>query len=66
MQNYYLEIDRRKGTLTKEKYLTLRWSNLLSLGLGGIFLAYSIVVLSTSVLSDTAGFIGLMIIGVLY
>jgi hypothetical protein len=52
--------------MTKEKFLTVRWNNLLSLGLGTLVLGYAVVVLSTSLLSDMAGFIGLVIIGVLY
>ena len=52
--------------MTKEKFLTVRWNNLLSLGLGLPALIYGVVALSTSLLSDRAGFIGLVVIGVLY
>ena len=52
--------------MNREKFLTVRWNNWLSLGLGLPALAYVIVVLSTSVLSVQAGFIGMVIIGVLY
>ena len=52
--------------MTKEKFLTVRWNNLLTLALGLPALIYAIVVFSTSVLSDSAGFIGFAIIGVLY
>jgi hypothetical protein len=52
--------------MTKDKFLTVRWNNLFSLGLGIPALIYVIVVLSTSVLTDSAGFIGLVVIGVLY
>lgn len=52
--------------MAKGKFLTVRWNNMLSLGLGIPGLIYVIVVLSTSVLSASAGFIGLVIIGVLY
>ncbi len=52
--------------MTKEKFLTVRWNNLLALGLGSLVLIYAAVVLSTSLLSDMAGFIGLVIFGVLY
>jgi len=52
--------------MTKEKFLTLRWNNFLSLGLGLIPLIYVVVVLSTSVLSERAAFIGLVVIGVVY
>ncbi|MCJ7616148.1 MAG: hypothetical protein MUO43_06380 [Desulfobacterales bacterium] len=52
--------------MTKEDFLTVRWNNLLSLGLGLILLIYVAVVLSTSVLSDRAAFIGLAVLGVIY
>lgn len=52
--------------MTKEKFLTVRWNNLLSLGLGIPALIYVEVVLTTPVLSDRAAFIGLVVIGVLY
>ncbi len=52
--------------MTKEKFLTVRWNNLLSLGLGIPVLIYAVVALSTSVLSDSASFIGMAIMGVLY
>jgi len=52
--------------MTKEEFLTLRWSNILSLAGGLILLAYVIFALSTSVMSDRAAFIGLVIIGVFY
>lgn len=52
--------------MTKEDFLTVRWNNLLSLGLGLILLIYVVFVLSTLVLSDFAAFIGLVVIGVLY
>jgi len=52
--------------MTKEEFLTVRWNNLLSLGLGLPALIYVVVALSTSVWSGRAGFIGLSVIGVLY
>jgi hypothetical protein len=52
--------------MTKERFLTVRWNNLLTLVLGLLFLAYAAVALSTSVSSSLAGFIGLAVIGVLY
>jgi len=52
--------------MPKESFLTVRWNNLLALGLGLILLIYVVVVLSTSVLSDMAAFIGLVVFGVLY
>ena len=53
-------------SVNKEKVLTVRWNNLLSLGLGIVVLVYAAVALSTSAASSLAGFIGLVIIGVLY
>jgi hypothetical protein len=52
--------------MTKEKFLTVRWNNLLSLELGIPALIYVVIALSTSVLSDFWSFIGMAIIGVLY
>jgi hypothetical protein len=52
--------------LTKEKFLTVRWNNILTLGLGLPALAYAVVALSTSTASHWAGFLGLVVIGVLY
>jgi hypothetical protein len=52
--------------MTKEKILTIRWNNLLTLGLGIPGLIYVISAFSTSDWSTRAGFIGLSIIGVLY
>jgi hypothetical protein len=52
--------------MTKDEFLTVRWNNLLSLGLGLIPLIYVVVILSTSVLSGLAAFAVLLAIGVLY
>jgi hypothetical protein len=52
--------------MTKEEFLTVRWNNLLSLGLGLIVLIYVIFALSTSVWSGAGGFIGLVVIGVIF
>jgi hypothetical protein len=52
--------------MTKEDFLTLRWNNLLTLGLGLLVLIYVLVVLSTPVSSDLAAFIGLVLLGVIY
>jgi len=52
--------------MTKEEFLTVRWNNLLTLGLGIPALIYIVFVLSTPVLSDKAAFIGLVLIGVVY
>ena len=52
--------------MTKERFLTVRWNNILSLGLGIPALTYVIIALSTSIMSPSAEFIGLVVIGVLY
>ena len=52
--------------MTKDKFLTVRWNNWLTLGLGLPTLAYVVVAFSTSVWSRMVGLIGLAIIGVLY
>ena len=50
----------------KDEYLTARRNNILTLGLGFILLVYVAIVMSTTVLSDFAAFIGLAVIAVLY
>ena len=52
--------------MTKEKYLTVRWNNLLALGLGLPALIYVIAAYSTSIWLGQDGMIGLAIIGALY
>jgi hypothetical protein len=52
--------------MTKEEFLTVRWNNLLSLGLGIPTLIYVVAAFSTSAWSAKVGLIGLSIIGVLY
>ncbi|MCP4610389.1 MAG: hypothetical protein GY845_16885 [Planctomycetes bacterium] len=52
--------------MTKEKFLTVRWNNLLTLGLGLSTLIYIVVAFSTSFWSGRGGLIGLSIIGALY
>ncbi len=52
--------------MTKEEFLTVRWNNWLTLGLGLPTLIYVVVAFSTSVWMGRDGMIGLSIIGVLY
>jgi hypothetical protein len=59
-------IAGRRDTVTKGEFLTRRWNNWLMLGIGLPTLTYAVVVLSTSALSDFAGFIGMAVIGALY
>jgi hypothetical protein len=50
--------------MTKEKFLTVRWNNLLSLGLGIPALIYVLAAFSNSFWSTRGGLIGLAVIGV--
>jgi hypothetical protein len=52
--------------MTKEKILTVRWNNLLTLALGLVVLIYVVGALSASVWSEKNGLIGLAVIGSLY
>lgn len=52
--------------MTKENFLTKKWNNWLTLGLGLPALVYAVFVLSNSVMSDFAGFIGMVLIGATY
>ena len=52
--------------MTKEKFLTARWNNILALGLGLPALFYVAVVLSTPTMSDRAIFFGFAVFGALY
>jgi hypothetical protein len=52
--------------MIKERFLTGRWNNILTLGMGLITLIYAGVVFSAAVLSDVAAFIGLVLLGAIY
>jgi hypothetical protein len=52
--------------MTKERFLTVRWNSLLSVGLGLPALIYVVIALSTEAWLGRGGMIGLAIIGVLY
>lgn len=52
--------------MTKEKFLTVRWNNWLTLGLGLPAMIYIIASFFTPSWSTRGGLIGLSIIGVLY
>ena len=56
----------RKDSMTRERFLTVRWNNLLSLGMGLIPLVYVVVASTSSMWSGRGGLIGLAVIGVLY
>ena len=63
-----LEIDKLKSrdTMKKEKFLTVRWNNWLTLGLGLPTLIYIIFAFSGTLWTEKGGLIGLAIIGVVY
>ena len=52
--------------MTMGKYLTVRTNNWLTLGLGLPTLVYAVFASSTSVMSDFAGFIGMVVLGIVY
>lgn len=52
--------------MTREKFLTVRWNNWLTLGLGLPTLIYIVVALSTSAWSERGGLVGLAVMGALY
>ncbi len=61
-----LLLIHRREIMTKEKFLTVRWNNLLTLGLGIPGIIYIVVAFSSGVWSTRGGLIGLALIGVLY
>jgi hypothetical protein len=52
--------------MTKEKFLTIRWNNWLTLGLGLPALIYVVFAFSGTLWMGRGGMIGLSLIGVLY
>ena len=52
--------------MTKEDFLTVRWNNLLSLGLGIPVLLFIILAFAASFWTEMSGMIGLSVAGVLY
>jgi hypothetical protein len=52
--------------MAKEEFLTVRWNNVLTLGIGLIFVLYAVLASSVLEMSDSAAFIGLQIIGAVY
>jgi len=52
--------------MTKEKFLTSRWNNWLTLGLGIPALVFIVVAFSNGFWTTRWGLIGISIIGVLY
>ena len=52
--------------MTKEKFLTVHWNNLLALAMGLVPLIYVIYAFSTSTWTVKGGLIGLAVIGAFY
>jgi len=52
--------------MTKENFLTIRWNNALSLGIGIPTLIYILIAFSTSIWLGRGGLIGLSIFGALF
>ena len=50
----------------RDRLLTARWSNILTLSLGLPALAFALVALTTDAVSDRAAFIGLVVVGAFY
>ena len=49
--------------MTRDQFLTVRWNNYLSLGLGVMVVTYVLIVLASSVWMDGGGFLGIVLIG---
>jgi len=52
--------------MNKEKFLTIQWNNILSLGLGLPIIIYGYIMLNSASKIGFSGFLGLVIIGVVY
>lgn len=52
--------------MTKENFLTIRWNNVLSLGIGIPTLIFILVAFSTSIWLGRGGLIGLALFGALF
>ena len=52
--------------MTRDKFYTRRWNNWLTLTMGLPTVAFVVIFLSTSVLSDFTGFIVLAVLGAVY
>ena len=58
--------DREDVIMRKEKYMTVRWNNILLMTFGIPIVIYAIVALSTDWLTDFVGFIVIVIAGAVY
>ena len=52
--------------MTKDSFLTVRWNNLLALGLGIPTLIYVVTAFSTALWLERGGLIGLAVFGALF
>jgi hypothetical protein len=52
--------------VSRDRFLTLRWNNKLSLGLGLIVLVYVVGAFAAGVWSGRDGFIGMAVLGAVY
>lgn len=59
-------MNSKEDAMTKENFLTKSWNNWLTIGLGIPAMVFAYVVLTTSVMSDFTGFIGMVLIGATY
>jgi hypothetical protein len=50
----------------RDRFLTARWNNILTLSLGVPALVFALVALTTDAFSDRAAFIGLVIVSAFY
>jgi hypothetical protein len=53
-------------TVTNDRFLTVRWNNLLTLALGTPTVVYVVVAFFTGLWTTLGGLIGLAVIGVFY
>ena len=66
MERHSVALIKKGKTMTRETFLTVRWNNILSVGLGIPTLIYVIVAFSTSFWLEREGLIGLAIFGALF
>lgn len=50
----------------RDRFLTARWNNILTLSLGLPAVAFALVALTTDVFSDRAAFVGLVVVSAFY
>ncbi|MCB9453311.1 MAG: hypothetical protein H6672_17915 [Anaerolineaceae bacterium] len=52
--------------MTRERFLTVRWNNLMAVGLGIPAVIFVVLAFSTSMWTELSGLIGISIVGVVY